>query len=39
MFILENNIVKPTAETLLIKEFLNIWEQDKSVKKKKHCTT
>lgn len=35
MFILENNIVKPTTETLLIKEFLNIWEQDKSVKKEK----
>lgn len=35
MFTLENHIVKPNTETLLIKEFLAIWEYDKSPKKEK----
>jgi hypothetical protein len=35
MFTLENNIVRPNTETLLVKEFLDIWEYDKSTKKEK----
>lgn len=35
MFTVENNIVKPNTETLLVKEFLDIWEYDKSIKKEK----
>lgn len=35
IFLLENNVVKPTPESLLIRPFKQIWDRDKTVKKER----
>lgn len=35
IFLVENNTVKPTPQSLLIKPFKEIWERDKSTKKER----